>query len=97
MPLRDPIAAPAEEEIQLDRLSLHIGTVVFYEDGHLRGKADAVLANPPAEFAQAELLNLFRILARSGTIDGKRSRLYCRLAGNARNRDTASRHSTVSL
>ena len=68
MPLRDPLAAPAEEEIQLDCLPLYVGPVVFFKGGYLGRKADPVLTNLVPEFVQAELFNLFCVIRACGTV-----------------------------
>jgi len=58
IPLRDPVAAPSEEEIQLNGLYLHVGTVVFWKGRHLRREADTILTNPPSQLVQSQTLKL---------------------------------------
>jgi hypothetical protein len=73
--LRDPAAAPSEEEIKLHGLALQIGTIVLREGRHLRRKADPIRANLPSQFAQGEVLDTVSILDPwPNTIDGGRNR-----------------------
>ena len=60
--LRDPAAAPSEEEIELHGLALQIGTVVLREGRHLRREADRIPANLPSQLAQGEVFNTVSIL-----------------------------------
>ena len=56
IPLRDPIAAPSKEKVQLNGLYLHVGTVVFCEGRNLRREADAILTNPSSQLVQSQIL-----------------------------------------
>jgi hypothetical protein len=75
MPLRYPVTAPAQQEIELYGLALEIGPVMFGKCRNLRGKADAILPDFSPQFVQGKLFNVFRILvlgARPSSIDGQR-------------------------
>jgi hypothetical protein len=69
--LRDPSAAPSEEEIELHGLALQIGTVVLRKGRHLRREADPIAANLPSQLAQREILNtVFTLDPWPNMIDG---------------------------
>jgi hypothetical protein len=55
-PLRDFVAAPSKQKIELHGFPLHVGTIVFSKRRHLRREADAVLTDSSPQFVQAAIL-----------------------------------------
>jgi len=93
MPLRYPVAAPSQQEIELDGLALQIGPVMFRKRGHLCGEADSILPNLLPQLIEREFFNICRSLrARPRTIARQHSTRHRNLNRLVRNRNNSCSH-----